>query len=310
MLETAGIVPKPVARPYQAQSEITRRMTPLFRNKTSGGTTIRRALAAMVLIVAVAACSSKKSEDDNFIQGSVEDLYNRGTDLMLAGKYKSAAKFYNEVDRQHPYSTWARRAQLMAAFSYYRAREYNTAVAALNRFIRLHPGYRDIGYAYYLRGLSYFDQINDVKRDQSVAFKALASFSELVKRFPNSKYTRDSRRKVDLVRDHLAGHEMEIGRFYQKKGLHLAAINRFRTVVEKYQTTSQVPEALLRLTESYSALGLKSEARRVAAVLGYNFPASEWYVDGYELVENKKIDRGPAPRDKRTFFQRAWQWLF
>ncbi len=198
----------------------------------------------------------------------------------------------------------------MAAYAYYRDREYDTAIAALDRFIRLHPGYRDISYAYYLRGLCHFAQIKDVSRDQGPTRKALEGFQEVSRRFPNSKYASDARRKILLLRDQLAGHEMFVGRYYQKRGQQIAAINRFRIVVEQYQTTSQVPEALLRLSESYTALGLTDEARKVAAVLGYNYPASEWYVDSYELVTDRKLDRPKQPKKKGGFLRRAWDWIF
>jgi len=260
--------------------------------------------------LALGACSRGDRVEDTYIEGSVEELYNRGTDFMLAGNFKEAARFFAEVDRQHPYSSWATRAQLMAAYSYYRNRQYSTAEAALERFIRLHPSYRDIAYAYYLRALVHFEQVRDVRRDQTHTQKALQGFEEVVKRYPDSKYAADSRRKTAMLRDQLAGHEMSVGRYYQQRGQHLAAINRFRIVVERYQTTPQVPEALHRLSESYTALGLQDEARRVAAVLGHNYPASEWYFDSYELVEDRKVDRPRTQADRRNFFERAWNWIF
>lgn len=269
-------------------------------------------LALVAVALVAAGCSGRnKAADATYVEGSVEELYNRGMDLLLAEKFKDAAKFFTEVDRQHPYSTWATRAQLMAAYAYYRDREYDTSVAALTRFIRLHPGYRDIAYAYYLRALSHYAQLKDVRRDQAPTRKALEGFEEVSRRFPNSKYASDSRRKILLLRDQLAGHEMSVGRYYQKRGSQIAAINRFRVVVEQYQTTSQVPEALLRLSESYTALGLTVEARKVAAVLGYNYPASEWYVDSYELVTDRKLARPKAkPGSRPGFLRRAWDWVF
>jgi outer membrane protein assembly factor BamD len=257
----------------------------------------------------LAACSSSTKEEDIVIEGSVEDLYNRASDLMDSENYKEAARFYNEVDRQHPYSTWASRAQLMAAYSYYKEREYETAIVALNRFIRLHPGHRDIAYAYYLKSLSFFEQVRDVRRDQTPADDAYKAFDEVVKRFPESRYAQDARNKMVLVQDHLAGHEMEVGRWYQRRGQYLAAVNRYQTVVNKYQTSRQVPEALHRMAESYTALGLTDEARRVASVLGHNYPSSEWYFDSYELVEKKPVDRPPTA-DNRNFFRRTVDWLF
>ncbi len=271
---------------------------------------VRAAFLALTLAVGLAGCSGNTREEDIVIEGSVEDLYNRATDLMEAEKFKDAARFYNEVDRQHPYSTWASRAQLMAAYSYYKEREYDTAVTALNRFIRLHPSHRDIAYAYYLKALCYFEQVRDVRRDQSPADEALKAFQDVVKRYPDSRYAQDSRNKLVLVEDHLAGHEMEIGRFYQRRGRYLAAINRYKTVVDKYQTSRQVPEALHRMTESYAALGATDEARRVAAVLGHNFPSSEWYFDSYELVEKRGVERPGAPVDNRGWIRRQVDFLF
>lgn len=265
---------------------------------------------AFVALLGVAACTgSSPKEEDIVIEGSVEDLYNRATDLLEAENYKEAARFYNEVDRQHPYSTWASRAQLMAAFAYYKEREHETSITALNRFIRLHPSHRDIAYAYYLKALNHFEQVRDVKRDQSPSEEALKSFDEVIKRFPDSRYAQDARNKVVLVQDHLAGHEIDVGRWYQRRGQYLSAVNRYKVVIEKYQTSRQVPEALHRMTECYTALGLTDEARRVAAVLGHNYPSSEWYFDTYELVEKKPVERPPAP-EGRSFFRRAADWLF
>jgi outer membrane protein assembly factor BamD len=265
---------------------------------------------AGLLLAAAGACSNQQREEDIVIEGSVEDLYNRATDLMTAEKYKEAARFFNEVDRQHPYSPWATRAQLMAAFSYYKERDYDTAIAALNRFIRLHPSNRDAPYAYYLKAMSYFEQVRDVKRDQSASVEALNGFEEVVKRFPETRFAQDSRNKIVLVQDHLAGQEMEIGRYYQRRGQHLAAINRFKTVVDRYQTSRQVPEALHRMVESYTAMGVPEEARRIAAVLGHNYPSSDWYFDSYELVEGKPVARPAAAQPERPLIRRVVEWLF
>ena len=178
----------------------------------------------------------------------------------------------------------------MSAYVSYLANRYDDAVLSLDRFIQLHPTNRDVAYAMYLKGLSYYEQISDVSRDQKVTELSLNSFKELISRFPKSKYARDAQVKIDLAYDHLAGKEMEIGRYYHQQRQYLAAINRFRKVVESYQTTTHVPEALHRLTEAYLALGVLEEARKTASVLGHNFPGSEWYVDSYEVLENKKIN--------------------
>ena len=226
----------------------------------------------------------------------VAELYNAGLEKLKSGSYKSAAKSFAEVERQHPYSKWATKALLMQAFAYYQSNKYDDAINAADRFITLHPGHKDTAYAYYLTAISQYEQISDVRRDQSRTQKALEALEEVSKRFPQSPYAADAAKKALLARDHLAAKEMEVGRYYLNKGSYLAGINRFKKVVTDYQTTSQVPEALYRLTEGYMALGVVSEAQTAAAVLGQNFPNSEWYKDAYTLVssdgqqpvENKK----------------------
>jgi outer membrane protein assembly factor BamD len=226
----------------------------------------------------------------------VAELYNGGLEKLKSGSYKSAAKSFAEVERQHPYSKWATKALLMQAFAYYQSNKYDDAINAANRFITLHPGHKDSAYAYYLTAISQYEQISDVRRDQSRTQKALEALEEVGKRYPQSPYAADAMKKAVMARDHLAAKEMEVGRYYLKKGSYLAGINRFKKVVTDYQTTSQVPEALYRLSEGYMALGVVSEAQTAAAVLGQNFPNSEWYKDAYTLVssdgqqpvENKK----------------------
>jgi outer membrane protein assembly factor BamD len=230
-----------------------------------------------------AACSSDKK--DTYVEKPVESLYNSAMNEMLDGGYAKAAKSFDEVERQHPYSVWATKAQLMSAYALYQAGKYDESVVAADRFISLHPGHRDIAYAYYLKALDYYVQIADVARDQKQTQQAMTALSEVVRRFPESKYGRDARLKIDLARDHLAGKEMEIGRYYERQGSYLAAINRFKRVVDDYQTTTHLPEALHRLTECYTALGLSDEAQKVAAVLGYNYPGSDWYGNAYALVK-------------------------
>ncbi len=241
-------------------------------------------LAAVALVAAaLAACSKPK---DTYVERPVEDLYNSAMDELLDQNYQKASHDFDEVDRQHPYSVWATKAQLMSAYALYQAGKYDDSIIAADRFIQLHPGHRDIAYAYYLKALDYYIQIADVGRDQKTTQQALNALAEVTRRFPDSKYARDARLKMDLARDHLAGKEMEIGRWYERQGSYLAAINRFKLVVDQYQTTTHVPEALERLTECYLALGLSDEARRTAAVLGYNYPGSSWYRDTYALVTN------------------------
>jgi len=216
----------------------------------------------------------------------VASLYNSGLEKLNSGSYKSAAKSFAEVERQHPYSKWATKALLMQAFAYYQNNSYDDAINSANRFITLHPGHRDSAYAYYLVAISEYEQISDVRRDQSTTQKALDALDEVSRRFPDSKYAPDAAKKSLLAKDHLAAKEMEIGRYYLKKGSYLAGINRFKKVVTDYQTTSQTPEALYRLAEGYMALGVRSEAQTAAAVLGQNYPNSDWYKDAYTLVSS------------------------
>jgi outer membrane protein assembly factor BamD len=255
----------------------------MSRPGMNGGIGLAAAFAAGLFL---AACGS---DDEQYVEQPPEQLYNTAFNLMREGEYPKAARAFDEVERQHPYSPWATQAQLMAAYAYYREELYDDAIIALERFIELHPGHRSVAYAYYLRALSYYDQIVDVSRDQRNTELALESLTEVVNRFPNTDYARDAALKLDLARDHLAGKEMTIGRFYLQRGQYLAAINRFRRVVELYQTTTHVPEALHRLTESYLALGVRDEAQSAAAVLGYNYPGSDWYQDSYKLLESEDL---------------------
>ncbi|MDJ0686387.1 MAG: outer membrane protein assembly factor BamD [Alphaproteobacteria bacterium] len=240
----------------------------------------------------IAACTSEETARP-YVEQPVEILYNDALDALEAEDFVGARSSFEEVDRQHPYSIWATKAQLMAAYVYYLNDEYDDAIIALDRFIDLHPGNPDAPYAYYLRGVSYYEQIVDIGRDQKITRLALESLQEVTQRFPDTPYARDASLKIDLTLDHLAGKEMEIGRFYQDRGEYLAAINRFRTVIERYQTTTHVPEALHRVVESYLAVGVTDEAQSAAAVLGHNFPGSEWYSDSYALL-NLDTDDDPV----------------
>lgn len=219
-----------------------------------------------------------------YVARDVETLYAAAKDRLDRGDAKTAAALFDEVERQHPYSPWARRAQLMSAFSYYIQRDYTKAIESSQRFLSIHPGNKDAPYAYYLIALSYYEQINDVDRDQKVTQQALTALTDIQRRYPDTQYAADARLKTDLVNDHLAGKEMEIGRFYERTGQWLAAQLRFRNVVEKFQTTSHTAEALFRLTETSLALGIPAEAQKYAAVLGANYPGSEWYERAFELL--------------------------
>jgi outer membrane protein assembly factor BamD len=271
---------------------------------------LRALFGALVLAVALltGACSSGPSREEIALlaERPVEDIYNAATEAMAQQRYTTAATLFEQVERQHPYSSWAVNAKLMAAYAHYQANKYTEAIGALDRFIEQHPAHRNIAYAYYLRALSYYEQIVDVSRDQRVTEQAMAALQDLANRFPDSAYARDARLKLDLARDHRAGKEMTIGRYYQKRQLHAAAIGRFRRVIDEYQTTNHVPEALHRLTESYLALGLNEEARKTAAVLGHNFPGSEWYQDSYNLLVNGSA----TASDRPGLMTRVWNSVF
>jgi len=251
-------------------------------------TRIAAVILACAVIIPAAGCSRNRSgSDTGYVARDVNTLYALAKQRLDQGDYEEAAKLFDEVERQHPYSVWARRAQLMSAFSYYIARKYNDAISSAQRFLTIHPGNKDAPYAHYLVSMSYYEQIEDVTRDQRTTQQALDSFGELVRRYPQSRYASDARLKMDLLNDHLAGKEMEIGRFYERSGRWLAANLRFRKVVEQYQTTSHTPEALHRLVETYLALGIPEEAVEAAAVLGANYPGSKWYRRSYELIQRK-----------------------
>lgn len=266
-----------------------------------------RVLAAAALALGLAACDVFDEEEDVYAEQPVEQLYNQALDQLVSSNYQEAAKLFDEVERQHPYSVWASKAQVMAAFSHYQRNAYDDAINALDRFIQLHPGNQDIEYAYYLKAISYYEQISDVGRDQKMTQLALRSLDEVVRRFPESKYARDAALKVDLARDHLAGKHMSIGRYYQGKGEFLGAINRFRLVIQEYQTTTHVPEALHRLVECYVSLGIAQEAQATAAVLGHNFPGSDWYADSYALLTG--VDLRPQEAEG-SWIDGVWESVF
>lgn len=270
---------------------------------------LRKTLLSAFLIGCLTACSSTdKNKTQQVKQASVESLYERASTAMDDENYVEATKYFEEVERQHPYSEWSTRAQLMAAYASYLDQRYEEAIAALDRYIQLHPGASDVDYAHYLKALSYYEQISDVRRDQEMTIQALRALNTLIKRFPESEYRRDAELKRDLALDHLAGKEMEVGRYYLNRGHVNAAINRFRSVIVNFQTTSHVAEALHRLVEAYMTLGLKQEAMQVAAVLGHNYPGSKWYERSYKLLDDKQRqqiidDRGIVERTMDTLLK-------
>jgi outer membrane protein assembly factor BamD len=244
-------------------------------------------LAAALVLSGCSALGGKKSGDVAYVARDVESLYAEAKERLDRGDNKTAAALFDEVERQHPYSPWARRAQLMGSFASYAGRDYEKAIQGAQRFLSIHPGNKDAPYAYYLIAMSYYEQISDVERDQRITRQALDALTELQRRYPDTEYAADARLKIDLVNDHLAGKEMEIGRFYERSGRWLAAQIRFQNVIENYQTTSHTPEALYRLTETSLALGILDEAKKYAAVLGANYPGNEWYERAYELIGDK-----------------------
>jgi len=267
---------------------------------------IAQLLALALLFAPLGACTLF-SKDEILADEPPEKLYNEGIFLLDQRQdYKAAAKKFEEVERQHPYSDWARKALVMTAYASYSARDYDEAVSAARRYVTLHPGSPDAAYAQFLIGSSYFDQIPDVTRDQSRTEKAIAALEEVSRKFPESEYSTNAKRKIDIARDQLAGKEMTVGRYYMDKKDFTGAINRFKIVVTQYQTTRHVEEALLRLIEAYMALGVASEAQTAAAVLGHNFPDSRWYADAYRLVKSGGLE--PA-ENKGSWISRAFKKL-
>jgi outer membrane protein assembly factor BamD len=246
-----------------------------------------RAASVLLLAVSLGACSSLFGKDETPPDEPADRLYNEGLYLLnQKNSPKDAVAKFEEVDRQHPYSEWARKALIMSSYAYYEAGAYDDSVTAAKRYISLHPGSADAAYAQYLIAASYYDEIPDITRDQARTEKALAALDEVVRKYPNSEYSVSAKQKIAVARDQLAGKEMLVGRYYLEKKDYTGAINRFKVVVTRYQTTRHVEEALMRLSEAYMALGIVEEAQTAAAVLGHNFPDSEWYSHAYSLVKS------------------------
>ena len=274
-------------------------------------------VAVAALALTLTGCSTlglggNKKEKLAYIERPAELIYNQAFDRMERQDWDRAKLLFQEVERQHPFSKWARRAMLMQAYANYRATDYEESITTAQRFIGLHPGNESTPYAYYLIAMNYYDQIYDVGRDQATTVNAESALQQVVRRYPDSDYARDARLKLELTHDHLAGKEMSIGRYYLKENQQLAAIGRFKTVVKEYETTSQTEEALHRLVEAYTSLGIIGEAKLVGSVLGYNYPSSEWYADSYELLAeygvnlNEEINK---PR-KQGYWSRLKERLF
>jgi outer membrane protein assembly factor BamD len=266
-------------------------------------------LCAALSVLTLSGCSlfngakDDKPKDAQYQERPIDQIYSDAWKRVRSGDWDDAAKQFAEVERQHPYSVWARRASLMSAFCYYEANKYTEAITAADQYISLHPGSKEVAYAFYLKAVSLYEQIVDVERDQSNTEAALVALQDVVQRFPDSEYARDATLKIDLTLDHLAGKEMEVGRYYLRQGDYIGAINRFRVVVEQYQRTTQISEALERLTEAYYALGITKEAQTAAAVLGANYPGSPWYEDAYNLLQEHKLK---PEEDKGSWISRAF----
>lgn len=250
-----------------------------------------QALALVVLLLPAAGCGIFDKDSVQIPDQPAEKIYNEALYLLNERQdYRGAAKRFEEVERQHPYSEWSRKAMLMSAFSYYEGKEYDDAVNAAKRYVTMHPGSPDAPYAQFILGSAYYDRILDVSRDQKQTRQAISTLEEVIRKYPSTEYAISAKRKIDVARDTLAGKEMEVGRFYLKRRDYTGAINRFKVVVTQYQTTRHVEEALMRLTESYMALGIVNEAQTAAAILGHNFPDSRWYKEAYSLVRSGGLE--------------------
>ncbi len=277
---------------------------------------LRAALLGTSLAL-LAGCSLFGGKDDetnnankdaaNYRERTVEQIYADGWRAINAGAWDICAAQFNEVDRQHPYSVWARRAMLISAFCSYQANAYPQAIATAENYISLHPGSPEVAYAFYLKAIALYEQIVDIGRDQSNTEGALVALQDVVQRFPDTEYARDATLKIDLTNDHLAGKEMAVGRYYLRQGDYIGAINRFRTVVDQYQTTPQIAEALERICEAYYSLGLDSEAQTAAAVLGRNYPGSGWYKDAYNILKGRNLK---PMEDRRSWISQAFHKVF
>lgn len=269
-------------------------------------TIIKRSALVLSFSLVLMACNGDDGKD-KISEKPVDELYHDGAQALEEGDFKKSAKSFEEVERQYPYSQWATKAQLMAAYAQYQGRDYDSAIATTDRFIQLHPGNAEVAYAFYLRAICFYERITDITRDQSLTREAEKALQDIVSRFPESSYARDAETKLSLVQDQLAGAEMEVGRYYLKRKTYNAALPRFQAVVAQYQTTGQVPEALHRMVECYLAMGIKKEAQATAAVLGHNFPGSSWYQNSYDLLGGASLT---PTADSTSWIGKVWHTLF
>jgi outer membrane protein assembly factor BamD len=289
------------------------RITRELRRVWAGGRHLRLAASLIVLAIPLSGCGTGAlwdkffAKDDTFVDEPADKLYNEGLYLINERHDpKAASKKFEEVDREHPYSDWARKSLLMSAYAFYQAGDFDNCIGSATRYVTLHPGSPDAAYAQYLIAASHYDQIPDISRDQGRTEKAIASLEEVVRKYPTSEYAISAKAKLEGARDQLAGKEMEIGRYYLAKRDYTAAINRFKRVVTQYQTTRHVEEALARLTECYLAIGIVGEAQTAAAVLGHNFPDSTWYKDAYNLVKSNGLE---PSENQGSYISRAFKKL-
>lgn len=262
---------------------------------------MKKIIFTVFSIMMLAGCASTPEAP---VIGNVSELYNQGLDELMAGEYTKSIHTFEELERQHPYSGWSTRAQMLIAYAHFLRNDLDETIVAADRFARLHPGHSNLDYIYYLKGLAYYVQISDIKRDQGYTREAMQAFEVVINRFPDSVYARDAALKLTLTRDHLAAKELDVGKYYQKQKRYLAALNRFKDVIRNYEKTNQVPEALYRAVEVNIALGLPGEAQKYAAVLGYNYPSSPWYKDAYNLLtDNNLATKG----DERNWLEKMGQ---
>ncbi len=261
----------------------------------------------LVMHLMLASCSSSDDEAElaKLAERPIHELYEEAWNSLASNKYKKAMTAFEEVERQYPYSEWATRAKIMYAYAAYKDEDYDKAIPALENFVKMHPANTSTPYAYYLIALSYYNQISDVARDQEITENTLLALEDVIGRFPDSDYARDAKIKKDLVIDHLAGKEMEIGRYYLQRNELVAAVNRFKYVVDSFQTTSHTPEALHRLTECYLILGVEDQAKKYAAVLGHNYPGNKWYQRSYNLLtgQSGEPEKGWFERNLKGFLK-------
>ena len=279
---------------------VTRYIRPVLLTLVLGSTL---ALAGCDTLNGLFGGGDKSDKEPEYVERPIDRIYGDAWKKIDDDDWEGAARQFDEVERQHPYSVWARRAMLMSAYCYYHANKYPDAISAADNYIALHPGSKEVAYAFYLKAISLYEQIVDIGRDQSNTQAALVALQDVVQRFPDTEYARDATLKIDLTIDHIAGKEMAVGRYYLVRGDYIGGINRFRVVVEQYQRTTQIAEALERLTEAYYALGIYNEAQTAAAVLGANYPGSHWYKDAYNLLKGHNM----APKeDKSSWISKAF----